>query len=78
MLENASQHIACDFDVSQQLWNVPSRACSIAACGWALCVRSNVSLTMSVGLSFEVYICSSAYVQIYACSFVSWALYMCL
>ena len=24
MLENASQHIACDFDVSQQLWNVPS------------------------------------------------------
>ena len=24
MLENASQHIASDFDVSQELWNVPS------------------------------------------------------
>ena len=36
MLENASQHIACDFDVSQELWNVPSRVYRIAACGWAL------------------------------------------
>ena len=35
MLENASQHIACDFDVSQEFWNTPSQVCSIAACGWA-------------------------------------------
>ena len=36
MLENASQHIACDFDVSQALWNVPSQVYSIATCDWAL------------------------------------------
>ena len=36
MLENTSQHIACDFDVSQELWNVPSWVYSIAVCGWAL------------------------------------------
>ena len=36
ILENASQHIACDFSVSQELWNVPSRVHSIATCGWAL------------------------------------------
>ena len=35
MLENASQGIACDFDASQVLWNVPSWVCSSAVCGWA-------------------------------------------
>ena len=35
MLENTTQHIACDFDVSQEVWNVPSRVYSIASCGWA-------------------------------------------
>ena len=36
MLENASQHIAYDFEVLQELLKVPSRVYSIAACGWAL------------------------------------------
>ena len=27
MLENTSQHIACNFDVSQELWNFP-RGCT--------------------------------------------------
>ena len=36
MLENASQHIAYDFEVSQELLKVPSRVYSIAVCGWAL------------------------------------------
>ena len=35
MLENAWQHITCDFDVSQVLWNIPSQVYSIATCGWA-------------------------------------------
>ena len=29
MLENASQHIACNFTVSQELWNVPSQVYSV-------------------------------------------------
>ena len=29
MLENVSHHIACDFDVSQELWNVQSRVYSL-------------------------------------------------
>ena len=36
MLESALQHIACNFEASQGLWNLPSCVCSIAACGWAL------------------------------------------
>ena len=32
---NASQHITCDFDVSQEFWNVPPWVFSIASCGWA-------------------------------------------
>ena len=39
MLEVASQGIACDFGASQQLWNVPSWVCSIAACGWVYTLR---------------------------------------
>ena len=33
MLNFPSQHTACDFDTSQQLWKTPSQMCSIAACG---------------------------------------------
>ena len=33
MLNFLSQHIACDFEPSQLLWNVPSQLCSIVACG---------------------------------------------
>ena len=35
-LENASHYIACNFDVSQDLWNTPSRVYSIAVCCWAI------------------------------------------
>ena len=35
LFKNASQHIPCNFDASQELWNVPSRVYSVAACGWA-------------------------------------------
>ena len=35
MLENASQTIACDFDVSQEFWNVPSQVYIMPTCGWA-------------------------------------------
>ena len=35
MLEFTSQIIASNFPASQELWNTPSKVCSIAACGWA-------------------------------------------
>ena len=35
MLENASQNIACDYAVLQQLWNIISWIYSIASCGRA-------------------------------------------
>ena len=33
MLNFLLQHIACDFEASQRLWNTPWQVCSIAACG---------------------------------------------
>ena len=54
MLENASQHIACDFSVSQELCNVPSRVYSIAACGWALIGLPKTFILHKVSLYFDV------------------------
>ena len=41
MLEKASQSIACDFDISQGLQNVPSKVISIATCDWALTLQKS-------------------------------------
>ena len=54
MLENASQTIACDFDASQGLYNIPLWVCSIAACGWALCFQHNDELLIFFHVMFQL------------------------